>query len=699
MSTLLLPATRLMAQLRLLPKFLLVALVFILPLLLVTGLLFNELGKSIEFATLEQAGLRDVSKTEELRILLQQHRALRHMTIGGNAKMQAAQTQTQNAINKTLTELERNSVSLHKIGLSDALNSIKKNWTSLQAKTDLKAKESYAEHSALITQVEKLTTSVADRSNLRLDPETNTHYLALTVLDSIPALHEHLLTLAGRGASYIDTGLLEGNEEVMLASSVTMGKFAQAHLASDFEALFYATPEWKTQLNAQLAALPATTAFFDRATNEVLKSLEQTSGEQFYSAGQQTVDKLQKLSAAATTLLDHELSERIDEFRMHRNMIMAGIVAILAIAAYLLAGFYLSFSVEIRFLSHAVESTAAGDLRHQSVPHGKDEISTLVGDFSGMNQRLAQLIDNVRSSAKIITVASREIAIGNGDLSQRTESQASSLQQTAASMEELTLTVKKNAVNAEQANQLALSASDFAVKGGVVVGDVVNTMESIKQSSDKIVDIIGVIDSIAFQTNILALNAAVEAARAGEQGRGFAVVATEVRGLAQRSANAAKEIKQLISASVDNVETGGRQVHAAGQTMNDIVHAIQQVVDIVGNITSASNEQSIGIADVNNAVAHIDTITQQNAALVEQAAAAAESLQEQANLLASTVSIFKLDRDGTEMPTTTAQRSIASATKKALAGKKHATHSDLRKLPHGQAVNTSSAKRLNHEVA
>ncbi|HEY8606887.1 MAG TPA: methyl-accepting chemotaxis protein, partial [Noviherbaspirillum sp.] len=242
-----------------------------------------------------------------------------------------------------------------------------------------------------------------------------------------------------------------------------------------------------------------------------------------------------------------------------------------------------------------------------------------------------------------IGVASREIASGNADLSSRTESQASSLEETASSMEELTSTVKQNAENARQANQLVVSASDVALRGGEVVGQVVQTMASIKDSSRKIVDIIGVIDGIAFQTNILALNAAVEAARAGEQGRGFAVVAAEVRSLAQRSAGAAKEIKSLIGDSVEKVDAGSNLVDVAGKTMGEIVTSVKHVADIMNEISAASQEQSSGIEEVNRAIAQMDEMTQQNAALVEQAAAAADSMQTQAAALAQAVAVFRVD--------------------------------------------------------
>jgi methyl-accepting chemotaxis protein len=299
-------------------------------------------------------------------------------------------------------------------------------------------------------------------------------------------------------------------------------------------------------------------------------------------------------------------------------------------------------------LSGAVEvaqKVAAGELTSQVTVAGKDETSELLQALKDMNDSLVKTVGQVRASTDTITTASQEIATGNADLSARTESQASSLEETASSMENLTSTVKQNADNARQANQLAVSASSVAVKGGQVVSQVVNTMGSIKESSSKIVDIIGVIDGIAFQTNILALNAAVEAARAGEQGRGFAVVASEVRNLAQRSAAAAKEIKTLIDDSVVKVDNGGRLVDEAGQTMGLIVTSIKQVADIMGEITAATLEQSHGIEEVNAAIGQMDEMTQQNAALVEEAAAAAESMQDQANNLAQAVSIFKLAGD------------------------------------------------------
>ncbi len=288
------------------------------------------------------------------------------------------------------------------------------------------------------------------------------------------------------------------------------------------------------------------------------------------------------------------------------------------------------------------DAVSQGDLTHAIDTDGTDEIATLMRALAAMQASLAALVSTVRQGSDGVATASAEIASGNQDLSSRTESQASALEQTAASMEELGSTVRQNADNARQANQLAISASSVAIKGGDVVGQVVQTMKGINDASRKISDIISVIDGIAFQTNILALNAAVEAARAGEQGRGFAVVASEVRNLAGRSAEAAKEIKALISASVDRVGQGTVLVDQAGATMQEVVSSIRRVTDIMGEISASSQEQSLGVAQVGEAITSLDQTTQQNAALVEQMAAAAESLKSQAGGLVQAVAVFKV---------------------------------------------------------
>jgi methyl-accepting chemotaxis protein len=315
----------------------------------------------------------------------------------------------------------------------------------------------------------------------------------------------------------------------------------------------------------------------------------------------------------------------------------------------------------VRRAVSAAQAIASGDLSQRIDAEGRSETAQLLTALATMQGNIATIVGEVRQNAEGVSVASTQIAEGNNDLSSRTEGQASALEETAASMEQLNATVKQNAANARQADQLAQSASQTAIQGGASVEEIVETMKGINESSKKIADIIGVIDGIAFQTNILALNAAVEAARAGEQGRGFAVVASEVRSLAQRSAGAAKEIKSLISHSVEQVEGGTILVNKAGLTMNEVVASIRRVTDIVGEISSASSEQAAGVGQVGDAIVQMDQATQQNAALVEQSAAAAQSLKEQAQHLVQAVSVFKLASQQASAPVKTAKNAGPSA--------------------------------------
>ncbi|MES2106114.1 MAG: methyl-accepting chemotaxis protein [Pseudomonadota bacterium] len=340
-----------------------------------------------------------------------------------------------------------------------------------------------------------------------------------------------------------------------------------------------------------------------------------------------------------------EYDKSQQNFSTFRALSISAVV--LGLLLGVVVGYWLirSISGPLEYAVGIAQTVASGDLTQDIQVDSTNETGKLLLSLKEMNDSLISTVSEVRVSTDTIATASSQIASGNLDLSQRTEEQASSLEETASSMEELTSTVRQNADNARQANQLVVSASDYATKGGRVVEQVVGTMGSIKDSSRKIVDIISVIDGIAFQTNILALNAAVEAARAGEQGRGFAVVASEVRNLAQRAASAAKEIKELINDSVEKVDAGSRLVDEAGVSMNEIVTSVRQVADIMSEIAAASSEQSTGIEQVNQAVTQMDQVTQQNAALVEEAAAAAASMQEQAAKLAEVVSVFKLAKN------------------------------------------------------
>ncbi|HSW07200.1 methyl-accepting chemotaxis protein [Aquabacterium sp.] len=412
--------------------------------------------------------------------------------------------------------------------------------------------------------------------------------------------------------------------------------YAQDFSSAEDKALY---EQFDRQLKAAQALNPELFTMMRQMRTDEARQLGGGTATKLYDEASATLDKLIAMNAAAATQASASAGLA---YRQGLAVLLGSLLIMAALA--LSIGWVLSAKLT-RAASQAVrtaEQIADGDLSQPIASTSHDEMGLLLDALAKMQHRLRDIVAGVRQNAENVATASAEIAFGNNDLSVRTEQQASALQQTSSSMDHLAGTVRQNADSAVQANQLALSASTVAVSGGEVVNRVVETMKGINESSRKISDIIGVIDGIAFQTNILALNAAVEAARAGEQGRGFAVVASEVRSLAQRSADAAKQIKMLISTSVERVEHGTQLVDQAGSTMQDVVASIRRVTQIVGEISAASSQQSAGVGQIGEAIGQMDHSTQQNAALVEQSAAAAESLKEQAQRLNDAMHVFKL---------------------------------------------------------
>ncbi|MDY7538462.1 methyl-accepting chemotaxis protein [Undibacterium sp. RTI2.1] len=438
----------------------------------------------------------------------------------------------------------------------------------------------------------------------------------------------------------------DSNLSAFFANDATAASKVSTELQKTLEGLLSSDEEKKlfnelsiTRKKYIIARDAIAKAKVDGQVDEANQMLE----KDFTPAAKSYLDLLQQLLDMQRTTIN-QMADSVQQIEDQSRNILISLGSVLFVLGWLLA-WRLAVGIT-RPLSQAVdiaETIASGDLTSHIESGARDETGQLLRSLQAMNDNLLKIVSQVRAGTDTIANASAEIATGNLDLSNRTEQQAGSLEETASTIEELTATVRHNAESARQANQLAVSASDIAVQGGMVVDQVVERMGSINESSKKIVDIISVIDSIAFQTNILALNAAVEAARAGEQGRGFAVVASEVRNLAQRSASAAKEIKTLIDDSVEKVDNGSKLVEKAGATMVEIVASVKRVVTIVGEITLAGQEQSSGIQQVNDAIVQMDEATQQNAALVEQAAAAAQSLQDQAANLANVVHQFKLN--------------------------------------------------------
>jgi methyl-accepting chemotaxis protein len=643
MNILLKPAIGLMQRLRLLPKFVLVCLVFLLPLMLVTALLMVELNGASALARQERAGVAYIGQLHQLSRLIQQRRASEHLRLSGSPAGFDAAAQ-KSAIDTALKRVERLQQDAPGLAGLEPWQAVKQQWQALAAPpAPLTAHDSLAAHGALIARIGKLGALVAERSGLSLDPEVASNYLTATFLKTVPDLAENLSELGARGAAFIHTGLFEGNEDQLVNATALIARHDLERAPAQFEAIFQANPAIKPALLAQLPALNAALAFLDRTKTEVSDSVNQdSSGPQFLAAANASVDGLYAIDTATAKVLDQLLDERIDRAGARRNLMLAFVLAAIVVAAYLFAGFYASFSRDVAVLKDAVKQAAAGDLTPAIASNAKDEIGELVGDFGAMTRALATLVAEIRGGAASIAAASHEIAGGNAALSAHTATQSGAVHATVGSLRELSATVHRNAASADDGQRLVEAACGEAERGGQTVGAVIDTMASIKASSCKIVDIIGVINGIAFQTNILALNAAVEAARAGEQGRGFAVVATEVRTLAQRCTAAALEIKGLIGDSVAKVDAGSELVNTAGATMEQVMRSVREVASVIGSISAAGAGQSAEIEQVNLALAQIDDMTRQNAALAEQAHAESGRLHDESASLAHAVSRFRL---------------------------------------------------------
>lgn len=571
----------------------------------------------------------------------------------GNAALASQRPTARDAVEKAIAALDRE---LAAVRVSEPTlanwGDQRKRWVALDeslAKQELKSSDrSTRLHSDLVVSMLQFAEDLLGEFDLTLAAHRDIDVLVEASLVRAPWVAEMMGRLRAHGTAALVERQLSPERRATLVGAKEQLQERLDDTSRSVHRAYAADDALREALEPRIAsmyeAIGMSVAFVDRHVLEAAQ-LDLASNE-YYRELTGAIDTVYAFDRVAMQMLSSMLQERVSEMRTARRTVLGVLAALAVVCAALTAVFVRSVTVPVGEALELARSIADGDLEVTLQARGDNEVGRLVHALGEMRDRLASVVHEVRRHSESVAVASAQIAQGNSDLSSRTEEQASSLQQTAASMEELGITVQQNADNARQADELARGASQVAHAGGKAVGEVVATMKEIHDSSKKIADIISVIDGIAFQTNILALNAAVEAARAGEQGRGFAVVAAEVRSLAQRSADAAREIKGLIGASVERVDRGTLLVDRAGATMQEVVASIQRVTDIMGEISSASAQQSAGVAQVGEAVTQMDQVTQHNAALVEESAAATAALETQAQQLLQAVSAFRLADEG-----------------------------------------------------
>ncbi len=634
------PGVKLFRNIDFTAKAVLISSVFLLPILFLAYAYVDAKQEVAKVAELERVGTTYVKEIFPLMRVAQLNRMAATAAAKGSAPANASELAGQyDTLLKRLADVET------KHGAAVGTADIYKTFTAqvAAARTSGGGPDAvFSAHTKAIDELNNLLDQVLDGSGLSLDPAIESYYLMDAATVRAANLVETMAKMRGVGNAALVAGELTPTQTSVINQSFPMASFHEKGFDFGLEKVVKARPDLKKDIE-HTEASKAMRDYLAEVERVFLKGeLVKTDREAFVALANKAIDGQFELNTRLLTTLDKLLAERVAQTIKERNVALVILFLCIALAFYMFRSFHLVTHGGLREVQRHLEAMTEGDLTTSPKPWGNDEAARLMFTLSDMQQSLRAIVSQVRGTSESIVQASTQIASASADLSSRTEETAANLEESAASVEQVSSTVKNTADNARQAADIASSNTKVAERGGDVITKVVTTMETINSSSSKISDIIGTIDGIAFQTNILALNAAVEAARAGEQGRGFAVVASEVRSLAQRSAEAAKEIKVLISGSVEQVRQGAEVVQIAGDAISEIVTSAKQMNSIISEISVASNEQSSGISQVSASVQELDRMTQQNAALVEETAAAAASLNQQAEELAKEVSRFKL---------------------------------------------------------
>lgn len=629
-------------------KFLIIGAMVLIAMLIPTSLVVIDHAGAARQASTAAANLAPATQLLEIVRLSQQARGLSNGLLNGNA---SAAGDVAKALEATQTAFQKAERSLQEVGAGDALlnplRSLQSQISDLGSRVrarNIPAPESFATYTRIITEEMALLQKIVADTGLSLDDQPDTYALINGLFTSLPPLTEYLGQARGFSAGLLAKGSANDAERQRVAALHALSADRQHAWQRSLDTAMQSNADIGARLSADLRkAMDSTRDALALTQREILDAATLTHSSPAYFQNMTTaIDAHFNLASQTAAVLAERLHERANQAQLKLWLLIAGLAGLACVAFWLAYRLTRNTIASLQTALSMARTIAQGDLTVRAQVRGSDETQQLLQALNDMNLSLAGIIRQVLSSTDNIATAASQIAAGNRDLADRTTSQAASLEETAASMEQLTSTVTQNSENAAAADALTREATEVAQRGSTAVQQFVATMSTIRETSSNIGDIVRIIDGIAFQTNILALNAAVEAARAGEAGKGFAVVAAEVRSLAQRSATSAREIRDLITQSTEEVDAGSKLADAAGATMQELLDSISKVSDLMNEIATASKEQSYGIAQVNTAVSQMDGVTQQNAALVQEASAAADSLHEQSDLLVDAVRAFRL---------------------------------------------------------